>query len=167
MYFRKFGSGRRALLIPNAAWLARDFEGLVQDRTVVFYDPRGRGNSGPMADKTQVTLEAETKDLDLVRRHCDLDQVVLLGWSYHGTVAANYASRHPDIVERVIMSGPLAPSYAEQATAALHSRRHRGIPPRQPKRGMTSCCGATSPMAAPMPGPSRNRAGRTTNGPAM
>jgi hypothetical protein len=33
-----------------------------------------------MADKTQVTLDGETEDLDLVRRHC--------------------ASRHPDIVAR-------------------------------------------------------------------
>ena len=41
VYFRKFGDGRRALPIPNAAWLARDLESLVRDRTVVFYDPRG------------------------------------------------------------------------------------------------------------------------------
>ena len=41
VYFRKFDDGRRALPIPNAAWLARDLESLVRDRTVVFYDPRG------------------------------------------------------------------------------------------------------------------------------
>lgn len=122
VYFRRFGGGRRALLIPNAAWLGRDFEGLAGDRTVVFYDPRGRGNSGPVADKSQVTLEGETEDLDLVRRHCELDQVVLLGWSYHGAVVANYASRRPDIVERVVLSGPMAPSYAGQAAAELQSR---------------------------------------------
>ena len=84
--------------------------------------PAAGVHAGPVADKTQATLEAETEDLDLVRRHCELAQVVLLGWSYHGAGASNYASRHPDAVERVIMSGPLAPSYSEQAAAALQSR---------------------------------------------
>ena len=37
------------------AKMSRSGSRKVQDRTVVFYDPRGRGNSGPVADKTQVT----------------------------------------------------------------------------------------------------------------
>jgi pimeloyl-ACP methyl ester carboxylesterase len=122
IYFRKFGNRRRGVVVPNAAWLARDFEILVRDRTVVVYHPRGRGNSGPLPDKSQVTLDGETEDLDLVRRHCELYQMVLVGWSYHGAVAANYASRHPDAVERLIVSGPMAPSYSDQAAAALQPR---------------------------------------------
>jgi hypothetical protein len=42
IYFRKFGNRRRGVVVPNAAWLARDFEILVRDRTVVVYHPRGR-----------------------------------------------------------------------------------------------------------------------------
>ena len=129
IHFRKLGNGRRGLLIPNAAWLARDLESLagdrLEDRTVVFYDPRGRGNSGPMADKTQATLDGELEDLDLVRCHCELDQVVLFGWSLHGGVVANYAIRHPDVVVRMALCGPLAPRrvpYSEQGAATLQSR---------------------------------------------
>ena len=124
LYFRRFGEGRRALIVPNAAWLA-DLTGLVQGRTAVFYDPRGRGKSGPVSDKAKITLEAEIEDLDSVVRHFELDQVVLFGWSYHGAVVANYASRHPDAVQRVIQSGPMAPRripYSDRANATLQSR---------------------------------------------
>jgi pimeloyl-ACP methyl ester carboxylesterase len=78
-----------------------------------------------MADKTQVTLQAQMEDPELVRRHCERDQVVLFGWSYHGGVVANYASRHPDVVLRMALSGPIAPRripYSEQAAATLQSR---------------------------------------------
>src|ERR1022692_2267382 len=65
------------------------------------------------------------EDPDLVRRRCELDQVVLFGWSYHGGVVANYAGRHPDVVLRMVLSGPIAPRripYSEQAAAMLQSR---------------------------------------------
>jgi pimeloyl-ACP methyl ester carboxylesterase len=72
-----------------------------------------------------VTLATEMEDPDLVRRRCELDQVVLFGWSYHGGVVANYAGRHPDVVLRMVLSGPIAPRripYSEQAAATLQSR---------------------------------------------
>jgi pimeloyl-ACP methyl ester carboxylesterase len=65
------------------------------------------------------------EDPDLVRRRCELDQVVLFGWSYHGGVVANYAGRHPDVVLCMVLSGPIAPRripYSEQAAATLQSR---------------------------------------------
>ena len=154
----------------------------MRDRTVVFYDPRGRGNSGPLADKTQVTLATEMEDPDLVRRRCELDQVVLFGWSYHGGVVANYAGRHPDVVLRMVLSGPIAPRripYSVQAAAMLQSRldmtANRGfhevgrprIPRKHPRRGTPSYCAATSPIAGRTPAPFRNPANRRTNGPAM
>jgi pimeloyl-ACP methyl ester carboxylesterase len=54
-------------------------------------------------------LDGETEDLNVVRRYCELDQMVLVGWSYHGAVAASYASRYPGAVDRLILSAPVAP----------------------------------------------------------
>jgi len=122
VYFRKYGNGHRGVVVPNAAWLARDLEVLTRDRTVVFYDPRGRGESGSLTDKSPVTLAGETEDLDLIRRHCGFDHIAILSWSYHGMVGANYAARNPDIVERLIVSGPMPPPYADQAAATMQSR---------------------------------------------
>lgn len=125
IYFRRYGSGSRAVIVPNAAWLEPDLKSLAKDRTVIFYDPRGRGKSGAVQDKTQITLEAEIEDLDTVVRHFELRQVVLFGWSYQGAVVANYASRHAGSVLRLILSGPLAPRrspYADRANVTLQSR---------------------------------------------
>src|SRR5579863_9213852 len=125
IYFRRYGQGRRALIVPNASWLEADFANLIQDRTVIFYDPRGRGRSGPATDKAQITLEGEMDDLDTVIRHFELDQVVLFGTSYHGGVVANYASRHPAKVLRVIQSSPMSPRrtpHNDQSTARLQAR---------------------------------------------
>jgi pimeloyl-ACP methyl ester carboxylesterase len=100
-----------------------------QERTItgrsgvpVYFRKLGRGDSGPMPDSSQITLEGETEDLDLVLRHCDLERVALFGWSYHAAVAADYASRHPELVERLILSGPMAPSYSGEAARVLQSR---------------------------------------------
>jgi pimeloyl-ACP methyl ester carboxylesterase len=121
MYLRKFGKGRRAVVVPNAAWLEADLESLAKNHTMVFYDPRNRGRSEPFS----ATLETEIADLDSVIRYFELEQVVLLGWSYHGAVVAHYASRNPGKVSRVIQCGPLAPRrvpYQNQALATLQSR---------------------------------------------
>ncbi len=125
IYYRRYGQGRRALIVPNASWLEPDFASLIKDRTVIFYDPRGRGRSGPATDKAQVTLAAELEDMDIVVRHGELEQVALFGTSYHGAIVANYASQHPTTVLRVIQSGPISPRripHNEQATARLKAR---------------------------------------------
>jgi proline iminopeptidase len=184
IYYRKFGHSRRGILVPNAAWLANDLQGLVEDRTVVFYDPRGRGNSVPLPDNTPATLEGELEDLDLVRRHCGLDQVTLFGWSYHGGVAAHYAGRHPEVVPRLVLSGPIAPRrvpYSDQAAAALQSRLDMAAvaefmksPPADPAeatkvwnaialRGYFAACGAFA-RSAPKPSPSENERPRHVAG---
>src|ERR1039457_6101269 len=65
------------------------------------------------------------EDPDLVRRRCEMDQVVLFGWSYHGGGVANYAGRHPGVGLRMGLRGPIAPRrlpYSEQAAATLQSR---------------------------------------------
>jgi proline iminopeptidase len=60
-----------------------------------------------------------------VVRHFELEQVALFGTSYHGAIVANYASRNPATVLRVIQSGPISPRrvpHNEQATARLQAR---------------------------------------------
>jgi pimeloyl-ACP methyl ester carboxylesterase len=47
-----------------------------------------------------------SNDLDVVRRHFDLDKVDVIGWSYVGLVAALYAARYPRHVDRLVMACP-------------------------------------------------------------
>jgi proline iminopeptidase len=125
IYFRRFGQAKRVLIVPNAVWLAADLEEFTRDRNVVFYDSRGRGRSGEVTDKTTISLESEIEDLSDVIRHLELEDVDLLGWSYHAGVIANYSSRNPAKVRRLILAAPMPPRknpFGDEASRNLQSR---------------------------------------------
>jgi proline iminopeptidase len=125
VYFRRFGQGRHSLIVPNAVWLQADLEDLTRDLDVIFYDPRGRGQSDPVTDKTTISLDSEIQDLRDVIAHFELDQVDLFGWSYHGGVVTNYASQNPDQVRRMILADPMAPRknpFGVEASQNLQAR---------------------------------------------
>jgi proline iminopeptidase len=56
-----------------------------------------------------VTLASEFEDLDAIRSHLRLERFALMGWSYMGLVAGLYAADHPNLVERLLLSGAIAP----------------------------------------------------------
>jgi len=79
---------------------------LAPNRTLIFYDLRGRGESGEVADSTALTLAADVGDLDRVRRFFHLGRVKLIGHQWGAAVAAIYAVEHPDLVERLVLLSP-------------------------------------------------------------
>lgn len=111
LFFRRLGSGPRAVLIPNGIPLARDFAPLAEGRTLVFYDLRNRGRSDAVADATKLKrgLRNDVDDLEAVRLHLGLDRASLIGHSYVGLTAILYALEHPDHVDRVVQIGPMEP----------------------------------------------------------
>jgi pimeloyl-ACP methyl ester carboxylesterase len=50
-----------------------------------------------------VTVESEMDDLDQVRRHFGLDSMAVLGHSWGGVLAMEYASRHPERLTHLIL----------------------------------------------------------------
>lgn len=95
--------------MPGACFLQEDLEPLAHDRRVVFFDRSGRGRSDPITHDMPVTFASEFEDIDAIRAHLDLERFALMGWSYMGLVAGLYASDHPDVVERLLLSGAIAP----------------------------------------------------------
>jgi proline iminopeptidase len=83
-------------LLPELDLLAESFR-------LVYYDQRGRGRSAEGVRAEDVTIESELDDLDLVRRHFALEQVAVLGHSWGGVLAMEYAIRHPDRVSHLIL----------------------------------------------------------------
>jgi pimeloyl-ACP methyl ester carboxylesterase len=109
LYVRISGSGPDTVVVPGAAWLARDFERLTPGRTIIFFDPRGRGGSDAV-DSTRLGIEQEVRDLEFVRTQLGLDRITLIGWSYLGAVVALYAADYPDHVDRLVQIGPMPPT---------------------------------------------------------
>lgn len=124
LYARVVGHGPDTVVIPASAWLARDVAPLARGRTLIFYDPRGRGASHYVRDTTHMGIEWEIRDLESVRAHFGLRRMSLVGWSYLGAIVALYAAEYPDHVRRIVQVGPMPP---RSETAGTNDQR--GSPP--------------------------------------
>ena len=70
---------------------------------MISYEQRGGGRSTVVTDSAKLSRDHHVEDVEAVRRHFGLDQVVLLGHSWGAAPAAFYAKAHPDRVAAVIL----------------------------------------------------------------
>lgn len=78
----------------------------------MYYEQRGSGRS---AGDGRYAVPLLVDDLEQLRRHLDLPRMMLLGISFGGDLAAEYAVAYPDRVAGLILqgtplAGPLTPS---------------------------------------------------------
>jgi len=109
LYYRILGDEGPTIVAPAACWLQEDLEPLARRRRLVFFDRSGRGRSDPIPADVPVPFETEFEDIDAIRAHLGLERFALMGWSYMGLVAGLYAADHPDVVERLLLCGAIAP----------------------------------------------------------
>lgn len=111
LHFYVTGTGRDTIVVPLGVVLEPELRSLAQDRTVIFYDPRGRGLSDSLDSRAPRAraFALDLDDLDAVRRHFRIGRVTLVGWSFYALLAARYAIEHPEHTARVVLVSPLAP----------------------------------------------------------
>lgn len=132
-------SGRGPPLVKAANWLTHleyDWRSPIWEpwvRTLsaryryLRYDTRGCGLSD--RDPRELSLEAWVRDLEAVVDAARLERFTLFGMSQGGAIAAAYAARHPDRVERLVLLGVFArgrlrrdPSPGRMEEELLHYR---------------------------------------------
>jgi proline iminopeptidase len=91
-----------------------DFGRLARTCHCVFFDIRNRGRSDAVDPSGHVGLSVEVDDIDAVLDHVGIDRASLLGWSYVGRIAALYATRRPQRVDRLVLVCPAAPCQSLQ-----------------------------------------------------
>ena len=84
-------------------YLAEDLTPLAAHHTLIFYDQRGAGRSTLVTDSAALDGKRFAEDLEAVRRHFRLERVTLLGHSWGAGVAALYASRFADRIDRLLI----------------------------------------------------------------
>jgi len=100
------GSGPPLVLMhggPGAdQWTLLPFRRLADRFTLVFYDHRcnGRSTGAPV---TTMTWENLTADADALRERLGFERWAVLGHSFGGHVALEYALRYPDRVARLVL----------------------------------------------------------------
>lgn len=110
------GSGPPLVKAPN--WLSHlEYEwqspiwrhwlqGLSRHHTYIRYDARGCGLSD--RNPSEISLEAWVRDLEAVVDAAQLERFPLLGISQGGSIAIEYAIRHPERVSHLVLYGAYA-----------------------------------------------------------
>ena len=79
-----------------------EMAGIDDFATIVLLHPRGSGLSQDAPDGAYM-LSDYAADLEALRLHLGLDQLMLMGWSHGGMVAMQYAATFPQAVSRLVL----------------------------------------------------------------
>jgi proline-specific peptidase len=113
-WFRSVGDGPGIPLLclhggPGSTHLAlTPLEQLADERRVVLYDQLGSGNSSQPSDPSLWTVELFLDELATVREALGLERVHLLGQSWGGMLAQEYALTQPAGLMSLILSSTLS-----------------------------------------------------------
>ena len=99
LYCREVGRGRPIVVIHGGPdfdqlYLRPAMDQLSDSYRLIYYDQRGRGRSTGNVQLEQLCLETYVEDLDRLRKHLGQETVAILGYSWGGRVAMEYAVRH-------------------------------------------------------------------------
>lgn len=136
LFARDIGRGTPIVVLHGGPdfdhqYLLPELDRLADKFRVITYAQRGRGASSAGTRAEDVALASEITDLDALRAQFGLESVALLGHSWGGVLAMEYAIRHPQRVSRLILmnSGPASRAdyerlrQARARTAAVELKR--------------------------------------------
>jgi proline iminopeptidase len=121
LFFQVVGDGAQTVVIPNGMYFCDDFARLSNGRTLIFYDLRNRGLSDSISDpaKLKAGVHNDVEDLEAIRRHFGMSEMVLLAHSYVGLLIVLYAMKYSGHVKRIVQLGPIQPYAGKQYPAHL------------------------------------------------
>lgn len=125
MYYRDLGEGHPIIVLHGGPdfdhnYLVPEMDRLAGSFRVIYYDQRGRGRSVDGVGAKDVSVTSEMEDLDEVRRYFGLDSFTLLGHSWGGVLAMEYAIRHPEHVSHLILLNTSAASHRDFLATGEH-----------------------------------------------
>ena len=125
LYYETFGEGLPLIILHGGPgvldhqYLRPELINLAKSYRLIFYDQRGSGKSSNCSlDEKFLTLETFTQDLENLKKHLKIDKFILIGHSWGGFLAMNYAVLHPQNLLRLILLGP-APIHEKDQRAFL------------------------------------------------
>lgn len=118
LYYREVGQGQPVIVLHGGPgfdhnYLLPDMDRLADAFRLIYYDQRGRGKSAWNSQPAPVSLQSEMDDLEALRAHIRLERAALLGHSWGGLLALEYALRHPEHVSHLILLNTAPVSYED------------------------------------------------------
>ena len=129
LYCRSQGEGEAIVVLHGGPGVPHDYflphlESLADRHQVIFYDQRATGQSSADVDPATITMGTFIADLDALREAYGLDAMHLLGHSWGGLLAMQYAVRYPQHVRSLILvdSAPASSELDEQGMTIREER---------------------------------------------
>lgn len=117
LYYKSVGRGDTIVVLHDGpgldfAYLEPTIADLGTRYRVVFYDQRGGGKSwAQKLTSAWINMDQFVEDVESLRRYLNVPKIILLGHAWGALVAAEYAMKYPDHVQKIVMLNP-APFYA-------------------------------------------------------
>lgn len=116
LYYRDIGQGPPIIVLHGGPsfdhhYLLPDMDRVANAFRLIYYDQRGRGKSAGNVQPAEVSIQREIDDLEALRAHFHLEHAALLGHSWGGLLAMEYALRHPERVSQLILLNTAPASY--------------------------------------------------------
>jgi len=107
LHYEVHGSGPVLMTVPNSWGLTLDalramYRPLEPHVTMVYFDPRGMGGSGPVREESDLGPDAVREDFDALRNHLGLEKVNAIGWSNGASNLIALAAERPEAIEAAV-----------------------------------------------------------------
>jgi proline iminopeptidase len=109
IYFETEGEGPAVFVVPGGPGVGHAhyhpwFSRLAADHTVVYYDHLGTGRSERLSDPSRCTIPLYAAAIDALRADLGLERISLIGLSFGGFPAIQYALDNPQRLDRLVLS---------------------------------------------------------------
>lgn len=113
LYYKTIGEGEPILIVHGGPGLEHSyflphFNELAKEHKLIFFDLRGHGKSDANLDSAHIQLSYFVDDIEEMRKAFGIEKLVLLGHSFGGLLAENYAAKYPEHLKALILVSPAA-----------------------------------------------------------
>jgi proline iminopeptidase len=116
LHVQEFGNGKPVIILAggpglNAIYLKPVWGSLSMNFRCIILHQRGTEKSTiAKMDSATFTMDNYVNDIEALRKHLKLQQVTLIGHSWGGMLAMEYASKHPQQVKQLMLLGSGGPT---------------------------------------------------------
>jgi proline iminopeptidase len=112
LFSRTIGKGKPLIVIHGGPGLSQDYlqpqlYKLAEDNLVIFYDQRACGRSTGEVSLETINMKTFVEDIEAIRKAFHFDTISVLGHSWGGLLAMNYAIEHPKRIDKLILCNSL------------------------------------------------------------
>lgn len=107
IHYEVHGTGPVLMTVPNSWGLSLEglrflYRPLESHVTMVYFDPRGMGESSPVTEPADMGMAAVRADFDALRRHLGLETVNAIGWSNGAMNLIHLAAELGDTIDAAV-----------------------------------------------------------------